>query len=221
VGVVFWEDDHLSVSSTRKEVRRKEYVATMSKRTVFEELLLKRYSQVVKTEAVETLFLGDGAKWLWSMASTYFPEAIQILDFYHLSEYVWAVARASWPQDETSQKTWVSVQQKRLKASKWKEMLETLDLFEKPEPTLKAAIHDLKRYTRNNSTRIDYKHYLEQGYMIGSGVVESSNRRIVTQRLKGSGMYWSKEGANAIMALRSTYLSSSDRWKHLWSDDAA
>jgi hypothetical protein len=59
---------------------------------------------------------------------------------------------------------------------------------------------------------IDYKSYLEQGLMIGSGVVESSNRRVVTQRLKQAGMHWSKLGAEGIMALRAAYLSQTNRW---------
>ena len=53
--------------------------------------------------------------------------------------------------------------------------------------------------------------------MIGSGVVESSNRRVVTQRLKQAGMHWSAFGAEGIMALRATYLSNSTRWSNFWS----
>ena len=52
--------------------------------------------------------------------------------------------------------------------------------------------------------------------MIGSGVVESSNRRVVTQRLKQAGMHWSKLGAEGVMALRAVYLSSSNRWSNFW-----
>ena len=52
--------------------------------------------------------------------------------------------------------------------------------------------------------------------MIGSGVVESSNRRVVTQRLKQAGMHWSKPGAEGVMALRASYLSSSNRWSNIW-----
>lgn len=52
--------------------------------------------------------------------------------------------------------------------------------------------------------------------MIGSGVVESSNRRVVTQRLKQAGMHWSKKGAEGVMALRASYLSSSARWSNFW-----
>jgi hypothetical protein len=54
--------------------------------------------------------------------------------------------------------------------------------------------------------------------MIGSGVVESSNRRIVTQRLKQAGMHWSTSGAEGVMALRAAYLSNSIRWSSFWKE---
>jgi hypothetical protein len=74
----------------------------------------------------------------------------------------------------------------------------------------------LLSYLHHNQTRIDYQRYLQLGLMIGSGVVESSNRRIVTQRLKQSGMFWSKRGAQAVMGLRACYLSNSNRWHDFW-----
>ena len=70
----------------------------------------------------------------------------------------------------------------------------------------------------NNRTRIDYKRYLKEGLMIGSGVVESSNRRVVTQRLKQAGMHWSKSGAEGVMALLAVYLSNSNRWSNFWQE---
>ena len=85
---------------------------------------------------------------------------------------------------------------------------------------LTEAITSLERYLTNNQSRIDYQRYLSSGLMIGSGVVESSNRRVVTQRLKQAGMHWSKAGAEGVMALRAVYLSSSQRWSNFWSTSA-
>jgi hypothetical protein len=53
---------------------------------------------------------------------------------------------------------------------------------------------------------------------IGSGVVESSNRRIVTQRLKCALLHWSASGAEGVMALRAVYLSNSNRWSSFWKE---
>ena len=85
-------------------------------------------------------------------------------------------------------------------------MILNCDKFKSKRKELRKALTDLERYLSNNQTRIDYKRYLKEGLMIGSGVVESSNRRIVTQRLKQAGMHWSKSGAEGVMAMRAVYL---------------
>ena len=48
-----------------------------------------------------------------------------------------------------------------------------------------------------------YPAYRERGLLIGSGMVESSCRTLVGERLKCAGMRWSRAGANDVMALRS------------------
>jgi hypothetical protein len=150
------------------------------------------------------------------MASEQFPNSIEILDFYHLSEYVWKVAKATFPKQEETQKNWVKIQLELLKESQWKTVIRNSDQLKKRSKNFREAREDLERYLNNNSTRIDYKLYIKLGLMIGSGVVESSNRRVVTQRLKQAGMHWSQEGAEGVMALRAAYLSHSSRWQNFW-----
>lgn len=221
VGVLFWERDHRRISEKRAEIRRREYVTGLTDRRQFTAAVYQRYTEMVKTEPCETIVLGDGAHWIWQMAETYFPRCVQILDFFHVSEYVWHVARSRWPEDASAQKRWVMRQQKRLKESKWLQVIEALDRFQNPSAALQETSENLRRYLTNNAERIDYKRYLALGYMIGSGVVESSNRRVVTQRLKQSGMHWSLRGANSVMTLRASFLSHSQHWLDLWSSDAA
>ena len=103
-----------------------------------------------------------------------------------------------------------------LKQSQWQTVITNSHQLPKKRKILREALENLERYLNNNSARIDYKSYLKQGLMIGSGVVESSNRRVVTQRLKQAGMHWSKIGAEGVMALRAAYLSSSNRWSNFW-----
>ena len=138
------------------------------------------------------------------------------MDFYHLSEYVWKVAKKTYPQCEIKQKEWVNKQQKLLKESSWQTVINNCGKIKRKNQELSLAITNLEGYLNNNKTRIDYKRYLELDLMIGSGVVESSNRRIITQRLKQAGMHWSKRGAEGVMALRAMYLSNSNRWLNFW-----
>lgn len=215
VGVMFWDADHLRLCPTRKTVQQREYVATLEGVQGFREQLNRCYAQTVAQRPHQVVFLGDGAAWLWVMASLLFPDAIQILDFFHVSEYLWAVARAAFPQQE-DQLNWVETHQALLKQSQWQDVVQAAQRLPPASSDLQQSIDSLVSYISNNQTRIDYLSYLQLGLMIGSGVVESSNRRIVTLRLKQSGMFWSNSGAEAVMTLRASYLSSSTRWHDFW-----
>lgn len=216
VGVMFWAHHHWRLSQTRCAITQREYIATLTQVDEFREQLERCYSQSVQQQPHQVVFLGDGAAWIWAMATLLFPQAIQILDFFHVSEYLWEVARHAFVGQESAQRDWVETQQQALKDSQWLAVVEAAQRLPPTSKALQDRVETLERYLNHNQTRIDYRRYLQQGLMIGSGVVESSNRRIVTQRLKQSGMFWSKSGAEAVMRLRACYLSSSQRWHDFW-----
>ena len=217
VGVMFWASEHWQLSKTRAMIRQREYVATLDKVSDFRERLNRCYAQTVKDYPHQVVFLGDGAPWIWLMANLLFPDSIQILDFFHVSEYLWEVARSAFVDQDNHQKEWVDTQQDALKHSQWQAVVRAAQRLPPGARNLPEKVSRLVSYLTNNQTRIDYQAYLAQGLMIGSGVVESSNRRIVTVRLKQSGMFWSTKGAEAVMQLRACYLSSSNRWQNFWS----
>jgi Uncharacterised protein family (UPF0236) len=215
VGVMFWEADHLRLCQTRSILRRRDYVATLDGVESFRDQLNRCYAQTVQQRPHQVVFLGDGAAWIWLMASVLFPDAIQILDFFHVSEYLWEVARQGFSAPE-DQKDWVEAQQQCLKLSQWQSVVQAAQRLPPALAELPDKVNRLVSYLTHNQDRIDYQRYLKQGLMIGSGVVESSNRRIVTVRLKQSGMFWSNNGAQAVMSLRAAYLSASSRWHDFW-----
>ena len=49
--------------------------------------------------------------------------------------------------------------------------------------------------------------FREQDLCVGSGVVEAGCKTVVGERCKRSGMHWTVDGANAMLALRSCVLS--------------
>ena len=174
--------------------------------------LLKQLSQIDcgSLTAKTLVFLGDGAAWLWKLAETRFPRAIQILDFWHALEYVGAVAREAFPSDEDAGKEWLSARASEMKKSAWEQVH---DAFESVRAVAKETVESASRYFTNNRSRMDYARYLKQGLCIGSGLAESSRKRLVTQRLKGSGMHWSEQGAQIICSLRGLLLGG--EWESL------
>lgn len=66
-----------------------------------------------------------------------------------------------------------------------------------PKEALKAL-----GYFENNRSRMLYGTFREKGYFIGSGVIEAGCKTVVGQRVKESGMFWSVNGAENVLALR-------------------
>ena len=69
-------------------------------------------------------------------------------------------------------------------------------------------------YFKKNKERMRYADFRRQGLFVGSGVLEAGCKTVIGQRLKQSGMHWTINGANSIIALRSLLLSN--RWEDFW-----
>jgi hypothetical protein len=71
-------------------------------------------------------------------------------------------------------------------------------------------------YFERNVERMQYGTFRAQGYFIGSGVVEAGCKTVIGARCKQSGMFWSKPGAENILALRCIHSSRrlDEFWKH-------
>jgi hypothetical protein len=58
-----------------------------------------------------------------------------------------------------------------------------------------------------NQERMRYDAYLAAGYPIASGVIEGACRHLVKDRMERAGMHWTIPGAQAMLEVRSVYLS--------------
>jgi len=156
-------------------------------------------------KAKRLVVLGDGAPWLWNLAQERFPLAVQILDFFHACQYVGQVARDAFEAlsegDAAARaaRRWLLERVEEMKQSAWDKVSAALRSVDSVAP---ESVAEALRYFQNNRSRMDYRRYLSMGLCIGSGLAESSCKRLVTQRLKGSGMHWSERGASVICALR-------------------
>jgi hypothetical protein len=170
------------------------------------------YSQALLAglhNAKRVVVLGDGAAWIWKQADLNFVGATQILDFWHASERLWRVARAAYADvGEQAVPAWVSQRQAQLRNSDLAGVFRALSELERSHPCAAAVVAETRTYYKNNRMRMDYASYEGQGLSIGSGAIESGCKQVVTQRLKGAGMRWTEEAAQAIAHLRCLQLSS-------------
>lgn len=167
------------------------------------------------SRAQQKVVMGDGAEWIWNLAAEHFPEALQIVDLYHAREHLWEVARRLYPTDPGKQKGWMKVHQKHLlDKGKIKKLVGVLRTIKPGDPNTAEKIRKEADYFARNAERMRYPKFRRQHLFVGSGVIEAGCKTVVASRLKRSGMFWTVQGANAILALRCSYLNA--RFEDYW-----
>jgi hypothetical protein len=189
-------------------VQRVAYVATLEDVSVFSPLIATLAHQRGHHLAREVIVLGDGAAWIWLIAAAQFPYAVQILDFFHVSERLFFLANARFGEGTEAAKEWVTARQTELKADQIEAVLAAIAAW-KPKSAAKRDLREKQyRFLANNAERMRYGSYLKKGYQIGSGVIESACGHVVGQRLDQAGMHWREEAAEAIVCLRAALRST-------------
>lgn len=210
LGLVFCDKDVIRRGDGSHTIAKKEYVSYLGSVSEFKKLVFAAAVRAGYGKIKEVVVVGDGAQWIWNMCEELFPDAVRILDFYHLSENVHDYSRAIYPQDEVNRKKWVN---QVLDAVTNGKVCEAIKLVEqKKDESVPDNTVNLYTYFMNNQKRIDYKAYKDNGYYIGSGAIESANKMVIQQRMKQSGMRWSIHGGQYIAALRTKHESG------LWDD---
>jgi len=208
LGMVFSSDNIYTWTNHKGEKQRqlnkREYTAYIGavaefKKHLFSCALRNGYGKYEKT-----VLISDGATWIRNMKDELFPDAQQILDFYHLCENVNTFAKHLFGQNPTQYESWATSMCALLKKSKWKDVLNDLEKRKKPA----NCTVDLYGYIQNNIPNIDYAAYLREGYFIGSGAIESGNKSVLQQRLKQAGMRWNVPTAQNLLTLRAKYKSN-------------
>jgi hypothetical protein len=157
-------------------------------------------------QAQQVIVIGDGAHWLWKLAEEHFPQATQILDWYHAATYVWKAAHTLYGEGTDLAKHWAKQHLDLL----WDGDVQTVLDRLQAQTTHKPGLCDIVTYFRNNQHRMRYDLYRANGWQIGSGTIESGCKHVIGARLKQAGMIWSPAGAQAVAKLRARLKSR--RW---------
>ena len=156
--------------------------------------------------ARQVVCLGDGAAWIWKNFQSTFPGAVQILDYYHASEYVVDMAAAIHGEDKEKAEALHTRWRRSMKESSPEALLAEarclLDAHPEWSEEKRTAIESKISYLQSHAGRTRYGEYRAKGYFIGSGVIEAGCKTVVGARLKASGMFWSEAGAQNILGLR-------------------
>jgi len=176
------------------------------------------FAQRVRREATRRRFdhaarqvvLGDGALWIWNLADEYFPQAIQIVDRFHVKQHLSDVAKAIYGTGNDLAMHWARQRHDQLDAGDIDTIIACLKLHSTHCEVARKCID----YLDNNRARLRYPEFRAQGLCTSTGVVEAGCKVAIGTRLKRAGMHWTLAGANAIIALRCCKLSR--RFADFW-----
>jgi hypothetical protein len=182
------------------------YYCDLQPASEFRELVWATGCQCNANLAEEVVFVADGAAWIWKLVSWHYPEAVQIVDWYHAAAYLEALAEQVFGEDEKLRALWLEEAKGELWEGHVDNVIAACSEWEGHPQAGKAAREAISYYS-NNRHRLDYARFRQAGCLIGSGTVESGCKQIVTQRLKRSGARWTKHGARMTAKARAAYLS--------------
>jgi hypothetical protein len=162
------------------------------------------------------VFLGDGAAWVWRLARLNFPTAICILDYYHACEHLTLLTEALYGEGSALAKKHYRRWRKALLKDKIAHIIAEAQTDLPADTQARQRAKKQIGYFERNQSRMLYQTFRQAGYFIGSGVVEAGCKTVVGQRLKLSGMLWSRKGASHLLAVRCALLSGwfDNFWMH-------
>ena len=163
------------------------------------------------TQAADTQVVADGAAWIWNLVREHFYDSQQIVDWYHAKQHLCRAAELLHGKDTAAMQRWLSVQETALFQGHAGNI--ATSLYQHAARTHDEALRQEAGYFEHHQHRMDYLEMRIQRWVIGSGSVESGAKQFKS-RLTGSGMRWSRQGAERMLPIRSAILGH--RFDHLW-----
>jgi hypothetical protein len=166
-----------------------------------EALAAVKAAGLIPEAQVRLCVVADGAEWIWKQVQAVFPQARQVLDYYHCSQYIHTLAQAQYGASSQGV-TWADAPLTRLYLGQMSAVLGGLKRMKPRSEEAAPALANGWAYLNAHRGRTHYRHLRRGGYPLGSGGIESSNKFICHVRLKRSGAWWYERNSNQMLALR-------------------
>ena len=171
-----------------------------------------------ETDTEEVVVIGDGAAWIWNLSEEYFPGAVEIVDYMHAKSHLYESAKLAYGETEPVSakkvKKWVAATESVLYAGDIQEVIARICALGIGDASVAESLQKHARYFQKHAHRMQYQTFVEKGYHIGSGVIESACKHVVAERCKQAAMRWSTTGINAILFWRC--LLKNGAWDEFW-----
>jgi len=156
--------------------------------------------------------VNDGAPWIERITGMNFPQAIQVVDWGHSTQRLWAVANAVYGEGQAETAAWVERRKDELWGGDVERVIQALAPLNLERATYPEVVQQAPGYFRNNYKRMRYDEFRAAGYPIGSGTVESGARNVVQPRMRRPGRGWERDNAQAMLAALGELHSGRFQW---------
>lgn len=200
------------------------YVATLAPAQAFGTQLLAAAQRRGRGWAQQVVVLGDGARWIWKLAARRLGGAVEIVDWFHAHQHLWALAQLLYGEGTAAAWTWCETLAGELWEATTTEDVAVLatateaawttprkDLPEGTPRRTQARHRDVGKavaYFTTNASRMRYGAFRDQGLPVGSGVVEGGCQNVLHVRLKRPGAHWNVDAAEHMVRARAVLCSA-------------
>lgn len=187
--------------------RGRSSIATMSRCEEFGDLLYLEALRRGVENAKRVVFVADGAVWIWNLVAKHFPDATEVVDWYHAVGHLWEVANSWYGESTDKAKKWVKRNKARLAEDGVERVISSIRQWNPATEEQETVKRENLHYFTTNAQRMLYATFELNDFYIGSGSVESACKQYGQGRLKQAGMRWKSEVIEAIAHLRSALLN--------------
>ena len=184
-----------------------DYLGYLGGPKVFGERLWAMAQQRGWEQHYDTQAIGDGAPWIWNLVNLHFYDSLQTIDYYHATEHLHKAAELLYPTDPAAAQRWLNHNETLLFQGHADQIAASL------AQTASPALQTEAGYFDKHKRRMQYLEFREDGYPIGSGMVESEAKQFKA-RFCGPGMRWSRQGAQRLIPIRAAIMSH--KFDTLW-----
>lgn len=212
VGRIFKSSSIKQISTKHQEVNKRnqisqsDYLANLGYYKSFTERFDTLLDNHLSCDKYQLVLISDGAEWISKWQTQQYPNAIMILDYYHAVEHLSNYAKLIFSSHKNKE-DWIANRKEELLQGQLDKVIEAIkgkSLARRKSIQNKAI--ELVTYYEKNRFRMRYDEYLEKGYYIGSGAIESAISTVAQQRCKLVGQRWTHR-VQAVLNIRSIYMS--------------
>lgn len=207
--VLFTSEGHVrgDEAKSRGQILDARYVSVLGNQEAFKKVLRPALKLANAMQSAVVVWLADGAKGNWALAQQLCPRAIQILDWFHAVEHSVHVAKLLFGESDVRVE-WFQLRVEELLGKGQiklllRELRECIELAPSGAPL--KALTELIGYYRSNQKRMRYDVYRAKGWLVSSGVIESTHRHVIQARMKRAGQHWGQRGGRQMARMRAAY----------------